>query len=205
MITVRVSPCHNAQAFGTALRLPLSLARACWPSLTVWSRRLNAVHSLRTKLEDGNLVFHVHPMSCDVEPTSRFAAVMSWFLSAGINICGANRLSHLWFLYTVCRLLSIDYSLYDRTIGRMSGARDKVLIAAFAVALRRARSAAGLTQEQVAVKANIDRTFVAFLETSKRQPSLSVICALAYAVGQTPSALVSNTCEIAALSVADRG
>lgn len=87
----------------------------------------------------------------------------------------------------------------------MSGARDEVLIAAFAVALRRARNAAGLTQEQVAVKANIDRTFVAFLETSKRQPSLSVICALAYAVGKTPGALVSDTCEIAAHRAADKG
>lgn len=87
----------------------------------------------------------------------------------------------------------------------MPGARDEVLIAAFAVALRRARNAAGLTQEQVAVKANVDRTFVAFIETSKRQPSLSVICALAYAVGQTPAALVSDTCEIAACSVVENG
>lgn len=80
----------------------------------------------------------------------------------------------------------------------MSGARDEVLVAAFAVALRRARKAAGLTPEQVALKANIDRTFAAFLETSKRQSSLSVICALAYAIGQTPCALISDTCEIAA-------
>lgn len=79
----------------------------------------------------------------------------------------------------------------------MGGARSEGIIAAFAATLRRVRNAAGLTQEQLAAEAGVDRTFIALLEGGKRQPSLSVICAIAYAVGETPSSLIAEVCKVA--------
>lgn len=49
------------------------------------------------------------------------------------------------------------------------------LAAAFGVALRQERERAGLTQEQLAERADISARFVSFLETGRRQPSLSAI------------------------------
>ena len=75
----------------------------------------------------------------------------------------------------------------------MSRARDETVIAAFAQVLRQRRGAAGATQEEVAFEAGVDCTFVGLLERGKRQPSLSVIFALAYALGATPEQLVADT------------
>ena len=73
----------------------------------------------------------------------------------------------------------------------MSRPRDDALIEAFAVVLRKARKEIGLTQEELAGAAGVDRTFVGLLETGKRQPTLSVICALAQCIGHTPESLVA--------------
>jgi DNA-binding XRE family transcriptional regulator len=73
----------------------------------------------------------------------------------------------------------------------MSRTRDDALINAFAVVLRKARQETGLTQEELAWAAGVDRTFIGLLENGKRQPSLSVICALAYCIGHTPESLVA--------------
>ena len=75
----------------------------------------------------------------------------------------------------------------------MSRARDETVIAAFAQVLKHKRAAAGVTQEQLAFEASVDRTFVGMLETGKRQPSLSVIFALAHALGATPEQLMADT------------
>lgn len=73
----------------------------------------------------------------------------------------------------------------------MSRPRDDALIDAFAVVLRRSRQEIGLTQEELAGAAGVDRTFIGLLEAGKRQPTLSVICALAYCIGHTPESLVA--------------
>lgn len=65
----------------------------------------------------------------------------------------------------------------------MSRVRDELLIAAFARLLRGARVSKGLTQEGLAFDTGVDRTFVGLLEAGKRQPTLSVIFALAAALG----------------------
>jgi transcriptional regulator with XRE-family HTH domain len=75
----------------------------------------------------------------------------------------------------------------------MPRARDETLIAAFAVVLAGIRSARGLTQEALAHEAGVDRTFVGLLETGKRQPTLSVIFALARALGVRPEKLIAET------------
>jgi len=75
----------------------------------------------------------------------------------------------------------------------MSRARNVTLVATFGRILRQVRMEAGWTQEQLAFEADIDRTFVGMLETGKRQPSLSVIFALAKALRVTPEVLIRKT------------
>jgi transcriptional regulator with XRE-family HTH domain len=75
----------------------------------------------------------------------------------------------------------------------MPRARDESLIAAFGQVLGEQRRARGLTQEALAYEAGIDRTFVGLLETGKRQPSLSVVFALAAALEVKPEKLVAET------------
>lgn len=75
----------------------------------------------------------------------------------------------------------------------MSRARNVTLVATFGRILRQVRVEAGWTQEQLAFEADIDRTFVGMLESGKRQPSLSVIFALAKALRVTPELLIRKT------------
>lgn len=77
----------------------------------------------------------------------------------------------------------------------MSRVRDLELIQAFADVLREVRAVRGLTQEELAFEAGVDRTFVGLLETSKRQPSLSVVFALARALRMDPADLVRQVAK----------
>ena len=74
----------------------------------------------------------------------------------------------------------------------MSRARGEALIKAFAVVLRQARLRCEMTQEEIARRAGINRTLLGLLESSKRQPTLSVISALEQAVSETPGSLVAK-------------
>lgn len=64
------------------------------------------------------------------------------------------------------------------------------LVIAFADALREARQAAGMTQEDLAERADVSVRFISFLETGKRQPSLSAIAAVSAGLGVPMSSLV---------------
>lgn len=75
----------------------------------------------------------------------------------------------------------------------MPRARNVTLVTTFGRILRQVRVEAGWTQEQLAFEADIDRTFVGMLESGKRQPSLSVIFALAKALRITPELLIRKT------------
>lgn len=61
--------------------------------------------------------------------------------------------------------------------------RNVALLEAFALELRSRRSAAGLSQEALALRANVNRTYVAKLELARNQPTLSVLLGLAEALG----------------------
>ena len=74
----------------------------------------------------------------------------------------------------------------------MSRARNEALINAFAVVLLQARLRREMTQEELSRLAEIDRTYLGLLETSRRQPTLSVISALEQAVGEAPGGLVAK-------------
>lgn len=73
----------------------------------------------------------------------------------------------------------------------MTRVRDDILLEAFANVLRSLRSELGISQEQLALRANVDRTFVSKLESARHQPSLAVVFKLSEAVGKTPEQLVA--------------
>ena len=60
---------------------------------------------------------------------------------------------------------------------------------AFGVVLRRLRKEAGLTQEQLAFEAEVERNFVSLIERGVNQPTIRVIFKLAAALGLAPSKL----------------
>lgn len=70
---------------------------------------------------------------------------------------------------------------------------NSTLVAAFAEALRVRREAAGLTQEALAERADTSVRFISFLETGRRQPSLSAIAALSDGLGIPMAELVADT------------
>ena len=64
--------------------------------------------------------------------------------------------------------------------------------AAFGRVLREQRTAAGVSQEALALSADVDRTFVSQIERGIRQPTLTTLCKLARALDVQPSTLVSK-------------
>lgn len=64
---------------------------------------------------------------------------------------------------------------------------------AFGKVLREYRSKADLSQEDLALEAGIDRTFVSLLERGQRQPTLTTLFRLAKVLEVSPATLVSRT------------
>jgi len=62
----------------------------------------------------------------------------------------------------------------------------------FAVNLRRAREAAGISQEVLAERCEVHRTEVSLLERGGREPRLGTMVKLAVALGTTPEALCAG-------------
>lgn len=60
----------------------------------------------------------------------------------------------------------------------------------FGVVLRRRRLAAGLTQEQLGLEADLRRTYISILELGQQQPSLSTVFKLAAALNCSARELV---------------
>jgi transcriptional regulator with XRE-family HTH domain len=57
--------------------------------------------------------------------------------------------------------------------------------------LKAARKALGLSQEELALEADIDRTYVSGMERGTRNPSLTMIAKLAERLKTTPAALLT--------------
>ena len=66
---------------------------------------------------------------------------------------------------------------------------------AFGQALKAARLAKGLSQEDLAEAAELDRTTPSLYERGLRTPTLSVVIEIAQALGLEPAQLVSETLE----------
>jgi transcriptional regulator with XRE-family HTH domain len=71
--------------------------------------------------------------------------------------------------------------------------RAAVLFVTFGTVLRKERAKVGLSQEALALAADVDRTFVSQIERGLRQPSLMTIWKLAGALEVSPSALIERT------------
>jgi transcriptional regulator with XRE-family HTH domain len=56
--------------------------------------------------------------------------------------------------------------------------------------LRKAREAAGLTQEEVSFRAGVHRTYVSLLERDKKSPTLDVLFRICGALGLKASELI---------------
>jgi transcriptional regulator with XRE-family HTH domain len=78
----------------------------------------------------------------------------------------------------------------------MTRVRDDALLQAFAIVLRDLRRELALSQEQLALRAGVDRTFVGKLESGRHQPSLAVVFKLAQSAGTTPVELIARVQQV---------
>lgn len=62
----------------------------------------------------------------------------------------------------------------------------------FGEEVRRIRNEAGLSQERLALEADVDRSFLSKMERGIRQPSLTVLLKLCQALKYAPDKLVSD-------------
>ena len=72
----------------------------------------------------------------------------------------------------------------------MGSRRD--LNTAFADVLRQLREQSGLSQEALATKSGLDRTFISLLERGQRQPTLKTLARLADALDTSLTALAKK-------------
>jgi len=82
----------------------------------------------------------------------------------------------------------------------MNGNRRRIA-RAFGAALRAARQAQGVSQDELAERCDIDRTFPSLLERGKRGPTFEMLLRLADKLEIPPERLVADT--VARLKVAD--
>lgn len=67
---------------------------------------------------------------------------------------------------------------------------------AFGEVLRKHRKAANLSQEQLALLCNLDRTYIGLLERAQRQPSLTTIFKISEHLNVTPHKLIKEIEDI---------
>lgn len=70
---------------------------------------------------------------------------------------------------------------------------DKSIIISFGEVLRRLRKERGLTQEDLGLKANIQRKHISYLELGEKEVSITTLYKLAYALKLSPGLLVTLT------------
>lgn len=78
---------------------------------------------------------------------------------------------------------------------------DTRIIETVAGNVRRARREAGLSQEELAIEAAVDRTYISQVERGKRNITVVVLARLARAMRTTAAALVSEPAEKAARAI----
>jgi transcriptional regulator with XRE-family HTH domain len=58
--------------------------------------------------------------------------------------------------------------------------------------LRKAREAAGLTQEQLALKARVDRSYLSELERDRKSPTVKLLLRLCVTLDASASRMIAN-------------
>ena len=74
----------------------------------------------------------------------------------------------------------------------MSGHHSRHIARAFGAVLKRARTGAGLSQETLAERAELDRTTPSLYERGLRQPTIATVISLARALHLDPPVLVQR-------------
>ncbi|MBP3983763.1 helix-turn-helix transcriptional regulator [Pseudoxanthomonas helianthi] len=74
---------------------------------------------------------------------------------------------------------------------------------AFGETLRQARVGLGLSQQDLALEAELDRTYISLLERGQRQPTITTLIVLAKAMGVDSTELLKRT--VAALQPRHKG
>lgn len=67
---------------------------------------------------------------------------------------------------------------------------------AFGIVLKQTRSAKGLSQEQLALSCDLDRTFISMLERGQRQPSLTSIILISTSLEIPADQLIKLTVDL---------
>lgn len=62
----------------------------------------------------------------------------------------------------------------------------------FGVVLRKYRSKTGLSQEGLALKCGLDRTYISLLERGKRKPTINTVFAIAKIINVKPSQMIKE-------------
>jgi transcriptional regulator with XRE-family HTH domain len=70
--------------------------------------------------------------------------------------------------------------------------RAEQISTVFGQVLREQRNTRGFSQEELALAADVDRTFVSQMERGIRQPTITTLMKLANALGIQPSTLVAR-------------
>jgi ribosome-binding protein aMBF1 (putative translation factor) len=86
----------------------------------------------------------------------------------------------------------IPWTLCLSASNDVSTMATETIPAIFGKVLREQRSARGLSQEALALSADVDRTFVSQMERGIRQPTLTTLCKLSEALDIQPSTLVAR-------------
>ena len=86
----------------------------------------------------------------------------------------------------------MDYRLHENDIRHMARSEPQDIGAIFGGVLQRHRARVGLSQEELAFRADVDRTFVSRLERGIRQPTITTLIGLAEALGTSASILVQE-------------
>ena len=98
--------------------------------------------------------------------------------------------------WTACEIVVlVDYIPWTKSLDERimpHGMRADQVSAAFGRVLREQRAALGVSQETLALNADVDRTFVSQIERGIRQPTLTTLCKLAKALEVQPSTLVAR-------------
>ena len=75
----------------------------------------------------------------------------------------------------------------------MANPQPPDISALFGEVLQRYRAAAGISQEELALRADVDRTFISRLERGVRQPTITTLINLAEALSVSAADLVGET------------
>jgi transcriptional regulator with XRE-family HTH domain len=70
---------------------------------------------------------------------------------------------------------------------------DEPIAAVFGAVLRERREAAGISQEQLADRAGLHRTYISLIERGRRTASIEVVRKVANALGVTMADLIAAT------------